>query len=131
MKKLFSIFALTMVIGLFSSCIIVGVAQEPEPATYDFYFENDSDKDIRDWYLLDRNGNRYSKQNDGYACPIEYGDRSSIKNLRSRDYRVFYEKYTNSSNTSYTQHYTGFFTLDSDVTFYLDSTTISRGKPHN
>ena len=126
MKKLFSILALAMIIGLFSSCIIVATSEpEPEPPTYTFYFFNDTNDDIRDWYLIDRKGKIYSKQNDGYACPIDEGEISSKKGLRQKDYLIFYEYEHGTKNK------TSYFTLDSDTTFRLSNRSITSGKPRS
>ena len=127
MKKIFSILTLAIVISLFSSCIIVAHNDpDPELFYYNFYFFNDTGNDIRDWYLVDRNGNRYSKVNDGYANRCDAHEISSIKNLLSRDYYIFYEyEYDHHQIT------TGYFNLNSDTTFRLSNAEITSGRPRN
>ena len=58
MKKLFPILALSMVIGLFSSCIIV-----TEKPTYTVYFDNDTPSQVYDWYLKDKYDNAGNNSN--------------------------------------------------------------------
>ena len=107
MKKIATIIMITLTAILLSGCVINYV---PE-TTHTFYFYNNSNMNIRDWYLLDRDGKMYSVHNDGCAEPVEAGKYSRISGLRSKYYQVFYE-YENR-----TQHTTGFFDINSDATF--------------
>lgn len=123
MKKLFSILALSMVIGLFSSCVIV--THEETTPTYTFYFFNNSDYDIRDWYLLDKSGDPYYKHNDGYAEPVNEREISSIKDLKPGLYKVYYE-YKNGSS-----HTTSYCDFTSDVTYKVYEDDFYKGKPRS
>lgn len=123
MKKLFSILALAMVIGVFSSCVIV--THEESTPTYTFYFFNNDDYDIRDWYLIDKSGNEYSKHSDGYAEPVNEGEISSIKDLKPRLYKVYYE-YKNGES-----HTTPYCDLNSDITYKVYEDDFYKGKPRS
>lgn len=126
MKKIFSILTLAIIMSMLSSCIIVANNEpEPEPLYYNFYFFNDTGVDIRDWYLIDRNGNKHSKINDGCANPCDAHEISSIRNLLNRDYRIFYE------DVHYNQTTTSYFYLNSDTTFRLSNAEITSGRPRN
>ena len=128
MKKLFSILALAMVISLFSSCIIVATEDKPDP-TYSFYFFNNTDYEVRDWYLLDRKNNMYTKYDDNYACEIRSREISSISGLHERDYRVFYEYYDGIGRKH--QEYTDYFELKSHTTYKLYENSFYEGKPRS
>lgn len=123
MKKIISVLLLALTLSLFSSCIIVAdpdaLNQSP---TYCFYFKNDRNIDIRDFYLEDRKGNVYSKGNgvDAYGC--EAGETLVIKNLERKDYKLFYQ-YGYETLTEF-----GWFTMDSDKTFVLSEKTLYKGK---
>lgn len=123
MKKIFYILITALVISLFSSCIIVATPEEP---TYTFYFFNNDDYDIRDFYLEDEYGNTYSKKDDGYAEPVDVGEISSIKNLKAKEYRLYYQR-----KYSGQEFYTGYFYLDSDATYKVREKDIYSGKPRS
>ena len=125
MKKIFPILLVTMILGLFSSCILITPESEE---TYRFYFFNNSEYEIRDWYLIDRSGNTYSKYNDGYACSIDSGEISSIKDLKKQDYKLYYEYYRsshiNSCETDYIEIY-------SDTTYKFKEDAFYDGAPRS
>lgn len=124
MKKLFPVLLLAMIIGLFSSCIIV-TNQDDSETTYTFYFFNNTNEIIRDWYLIDRNDHIYSVHGDGFAEEVKKGNISSIEGLKARDYKVFYE-YENSG--SYTS---GFFSIRQDSTFKVSENNCYSGVPRS
>lgn len=107
MKKIATIIMITLTAILLSSCVI-NVTPE---STHSFYFYNDTNMDIRDWYLLDKDGKIYSVHKDGYAEPVAAGRYSHISGLKSKLYQVYYE-YENG-----TEHKTGWFDINSDATF--------------
>ena len=125
MKKIFSILLASMVIGLFSSCILVTPESE---TTYSFYFFNNTNNDVKDWMLIDKYGNTYSKYDDGYACPIESGEISSIKDIKERDYYLYciYDEWP-----GYSTYTSGYFELDGDTTFKLHEKSFYEGKPRS
>lgn len=125
MKKIIPILLLSMILGVFSSCIII----PPEESTYTFYLFNNSDYDIRDWYLIDRNNNIYSKYDDGYACSLDSGEISSIKDLKERDYYLFFEYYDGLGHKN--QYTTGLFELKSDTTYKVYDGNFYAGKPRS
>ena len=107
MKKIATIIMITLTAILLSSCVI-NVTPE---STHSFYFYNDTDRDIRDWYLIDEDKNIYSVHKDGYAEAVSAGRYSHISGLKTKYYRVFYE-------TIYYESYkSDFFYIDSDATF--------------
>ena len=125
MKKIFPILLLSMILGVFSSCIII----PPEESTYTFYLFNNSDYDIRDWYLIDEYDEIYSKNNDGYACPIDSGEISSIKDLKKRDYYLYFEYYDSVGYLN--KRITNLFRLESDTTYKMIEKTFYEGKPRS
>lgn len=128
MKKIFSILLLALTLSLFTGCFFIVPESEEEPATYSFYFKNDTSKYIRDFYLEDRNGNNYSKINDGKANPCERGETLLINNLQRRDYRVFYEyTYDDREPKTYYQYTSDYFNLNSDKTYKVSSDEIYIG----
>ena len=89
MKKLFSILALAMIIGLFSSCIIVATAEEePSPPTYSITFCNDYDDDVIDWYVKNDDGKRFAKSENFVV--VRCDDTSKLKGLRKDYYKVLF-----------------------------------------
>ena len=121
MKKIVPLFFILFISMLFSSCIYIG--DLPPEETYTFYFFNNTDMDIDDFWLEDRYGNRYYKINDGYACPVDSGEIQSIKQLRKKDYRVYFLK---SNGKDYLSGYT---TIDSDTTFKALDKNFYTGAP--
>lgn len=107
MKKITTIIMLALTAVLLSSCVI-NVTPE---STHSFYFYNDTNMDIRDWYLLDKDGKIYSVHKDGCAEPVGIGRYSHISGLKTKYYKVFYEYVNYASYTS------GFFDITSDATF--------------
>jgi hypothetical protein len=100
---------------------------DDDPPTYSFYFKNNTSKYIRDFYLEDRNGNRYSKKNDGFANECNEGETLQINNLQRRDYRVFYEYTYDKKSGPYSQYTSSYFNLNSDKTYKVSSDEISIG----
>ena len=121
MKRILPVLSILIITLFLSSCILI--AKPIEEETYTFYFFNDTNKDVRDWYLIDEYGNEYSKIDDGLACPIDSGEIQSIKKLKKRLYQVYYEYYDRES------HYTSYSPLDSDTTFRLSDLTFYVGAP--
>ena len=125
MKKLFSALIILASVLMLSGCFfyVEDNSSSYTPPKYNFYFKNDTTKTkIRDFYLEDRNGNRYSKGNvtDAYAC--EAGETLVIKDLSNKDYLLIYQ-YENSDPIEF-----GYFTMDSDKTFILSEKRIYKGK---
>ena len=130
MKKLFSALIILVSVLMLSGCFFyVEDTSSYTPPKYDFYFNNNTDYDVRDWYLEDRNGNRKSKINDGYACPIYSREISSIKDITKGDYRLYYEYYDNFDNLH--KYYTNYIELNSDTTYKLQENTFISGKPRS
>lgn len=123
MKKLFPILALSMVIGLFSSCIIV-----TEKPTYTITFYNDlansRRNDIFDWYAKDSSEKTFAISKD-YPTPISSGGGSSrLRDLpEDRYYVVFTFDDTTDSYDNDTFYMSDTFYLDSDKDFVLEETT--------
>ena len=112
MKKLFSILALAMVIGVFSSCVIVA-HEEP---TYTLYFTNDTQSYVYDWFLKDKNDKNYAKSSD--YCEIPSGRTASKSGLDKKDYQVWFCLLSTRTEDVYL--YTkNFVYLDGDTVFYL------------
>ena len=130
MKRLVSLLLIAYTAILLSSCVIVTNESVPEPEpTYSFYFFNNSDYEVRDWYLLDKDNNQYSKNNDGYAVKVEGGEISKITGLKKRTYRVYYEYYD--STNRFHKEYTNYFDLDKDVTYKFVENTFYEGSPRS
>ena len=122
MKKIISVLILFAAVFMMSSCIIVAGDTDDEPSTYSFYFKNDTNKDIRDFYLEDRNGNKYTKGNGVNAYDCAAGETLVIKNLSVKDYILIYQ-YNYETPTEF-----GWFKMDSDKTFSLYEKCLYKGK---
>lgn len=122
MKKIFSILLASMVIGLFSSCILV----LPE---HTLYFYNDTKNEyVYDWYLKDLDGTEYAVSS-GY-CEVGPGEYDYISNLKENCYQVWFcEKRT--QDKDYYWHTDNYFELNSDATFYLSNTKTYSGSPRS
>lgn len=130
MKKIISVLILLASVMMLSGCFwVINDDEDYSYQKYNFYFYNDSDYKIRDWYLEDVNHNQYSRVNDGYANPIESGELHTIKDLRKRDYRVFYE-YLDAKDDKH-QYYSNYFTLSSDTTFKVSDKHFHDGRPRS
>ena len=112
MKKLFSILALAMVIGVFSSCVIV-THEEP---TYTITFYNDlpdsSRNDIFDWYAKNDAGKNFAVSS--HATHVSSGGGSSKLRSLPKDY---YSVIFTLDDT--TDSYGGAVYYESEL-FYLD-----------
>ena len=122
MKKLFPILALSMIIGLLSSCIIV-----TEKPTHTITFYNDlpdsSRNDIFDWYAKDSSENTFAVSSS--PTPVSSGGGSSrLRDLaENRYYVVFTFDNTTDSYDNDTFYMSDTFYLDSDKDFVLEETT--------
>ena len=122
MKKIFSILLASMVIGLFSSCILV----VPE---YTMYFYNDTTKQyVYDWYLIDSDGDDYAASKD--YCEVAPGEYDYISNLKEDCYQVWFCVYQ-TRDKDYYVHTDNYFELNSDATFYLSDTKAYTGTPRS
>ena len=83
MKKLFPVLLLTMIVGLFSSCIIVATEESPK---YEISCYNNTFSPITDWCV--KKGDDRTYANSEYNCKIESGKRDSIKNLSYGYYSI-------------------------------------------
>ena len=88
MKKLIPILIILSSILMLSGCEFHYYRYN---RSYTFYFNNDTDYNLRDWYLLDEYGNRYSESGDKYANPILKHNRKRLSNLSYGYYKVYYE----------------------------------------
>ena len=125
MKKLFSALIILASVLMLSGCFfyVEDNSSSYTPPKYNFYFKNDTtNTKIRDFYLEDRNGNRYSKGNLETAYPCEAGETLVIKDLSNKDYLLIYQ-YENSAPIEF-----GYFPMDSDKTFVLSEKRIYKGK---
>ena len=122
MKKLFPILALSMVIGLFSSCII-NVNSSKHSITFYNDLPDSINNDIFDWYAKNNAGTTYSVSS--YATPIRSGGRSStIDDLREDYYVVIYTfDDTTDSYDGDTYYETDKFYLDRDIELYLSESS--------
>ena len=111
MKKLFSILALAMVIGLFSSCIIVATAEEPSPPTYSITFCNEYNDDVIDWYAKNKDGKRFAKSD--HYVGVRRDDTSKLKGLRKDYYKVLFSFFPDD------YYETGLIYLNENVSFIL------------
>lgn len=123
MKKLFPILALSMIIGLFSSCII-----NFESSKYTMYFDNDtSTQYIYDWYVKDSNNHNYTISSE--YCPVPPGEYSSISGLSEGNYQVWFCIYSNPRrDTDVYMHPESFVHVDADVTFSLYDESYTYGR---
>lgn len=124
MKKLFSALIILASVLMLSGCFfyVEDNSSSYTPPKYNFYFKNDTNKKIRDFYLEDRNGNRYSKGSVETAFACEAGETLVIKDLSNKDYLLIYQ-YEGSAPIEF-----GYFTIDSDKTFVLSEKRIYKGK---
>lgn len=100
-----------MVIGLFSSCIIVGVAEEPEPTTYSITFCNEYNDDVIDWYAKNNAGKKFLKSETWNI--VHPDDTSKLKGLRRDYYKVLFSYLPD-------QYYeSNYIYLNEDVCFIL------------
>ena len=128
MKKLFSILALAMVIGVFSSCVIV-THEEP---TYTVYFNNDTPSHVYDWYLKHKYGNRHAASDD--YCDIKAYRYDSISGIKEGDYKFFFcflSTIKNDYYIAFPEEESTFYHINKDVTFYLSEQTPYNGTPRS
>ena len=123
MKKLFSALIILASVLMLSGCFfyVEDNSSSYTPPKYSFYFKNNSSKDLRDFYLEDKDGNKYSKVNDGYANPINRGETLVIKNLEKKQYRIVYQ------TENYSFFTTEYFPMDSDKTYKVKEDELYRG----
>ncbi len=127
MKKLFPVILLTMIIGLFSSCVIV-TTEEPK---YTIYFNNNKQY-IYDWYVKDDDG-RNHVLSDNY-CPVQVNTVSAISNLPKDNYQVWFCIFSHSSprgDTNVYLHTDSYVYLDQDVTFNFYEFNYTGGRPRS
>lgn len=74
-----------MVIGLFSSCIIVGVAEDYSNH-YDLSLKNNTSLTITDWCV--KEDNDYTYANSEYNCEIPPNHTDTIKHLKRGYYSI-------------------------------------------
>ncbi len=124
MKKLFPILALSMVIGLFSSCIIV-----TEKPTYTVYFDNDTPSYIYDWYLKDKDGNNHVHDPNSYREIAAY-QYDRLTGVEEDDYQFYFCLLATRTQSiySYTESY---YHIERDVTFYLSEQKPYNGSPRS
>lgn len=118
MKKLFSIFALAMVIGVFSSCVIV--AHEEPKYTITFYNDltNTARNDVFDWYAKNDSGSKFAASSS--AVPVSSGGGSSkLRDLYKDDYCVIFTFDDSSKYDGVIFYKSDFFRLEKDVDFVL------------
>ena len=122
MKKIFSILLLSMILGLFSSCIIV-----PEDR-YTFTFYNDTQTYIYDWYLKNKYDINFTMSSD--YCDVPPGYYSSMSDLREDEYQVYYCLLSNVKQDVYVcSEY--FFRVNKDCTYYLSQDDCWAGGPRS
>ena len=87
MKKLFPVLLLAMIIGLFSSCIIV---TNDTSSTHRIKCYNDTIKPITDWCVkhVDSNGTDYTYANSEENCTIASGASDEIRDLKTGYYSI-------------------------------------------
>ena len=127
MKKLFPILALSMVIGLFSSCIIV--AEKP---TYTVYFDNDTPSQVYDWYLKDKYDNNYTIS-DSY-CEVAPYRTSSMSGISEGDYKFYFCIFSTRAKDYYVavpHDNDSYYHIEKDVTFCLSEETPYNGSPRS
>lgn len=110
MKKLIPILIIFSSILMLSGCEF---HLHPYRECFTFYFNNDTNYDLRDWYLLDEYGNRYSESKSIYANPISGNTTKALHNLNYGWYKVFYEFENKVSYTS------DLWLLNSDTKFLV------------
>ena len=112
MKKLFPVLLLTMIVGLFSSCVIVATSDTPTP-TYAITFCNDSNDDVIDWYVKNSHDKRFAISDD--FCIVTRGSTSKLWNLPKDQYKVLFAFLPN------TYHPTNYIELNVDTEFHIYS----------
>ena len=117
-----------MVIGLFSSCIIVGVVEEPKTYTLTLrnelpYINKDNTNDIFDWYAKDKGNKNWVVSNTNALVQSE-GGFSKLRNIPENYYRIVFtfDDTTDYDNTD-TYYITDSFYLNSDREFVVQSST--------
>ena len=123
MKKLFSIFAITMVIGLLSSCVIVAHEEPKYTLTFVNNLANSSRNDIFDWYAKNDSGSKYVVSK--YATHVTSGGGiSKLRDLYKDDYCVIFTFDDTTDDYDGDKYYkTDFFRLDQDLDFVLEEAT--------
>ncbi len=129
MKKIFPALMLTMIVGLFSSCVIV-TTEDPK---YTVYFNNNSTTQyIYDWYLKD-DDNHNHVISDSY-CPVSQRSVSSMSGLPRDNYQVWFCVYSYSNptrgDTNVYMHTENYVYVDKDTTFNLTSQSYTAGSPY-
>lgn len=122
MKKIFPILLLSMILGVFSSCIII-----PEDR-YTFNFYNDTPSTIYDWYLKNRDDTNFTMSSD--YCDVPAGYYSSMTDLREDEYQVWYCIFSNVKRDVY-YYSENFFHVDRDCTYYLSHDDCWAGGPRS
>lgn len=122
MKKIFPVLLLSMILGVFSSCIIV------PPERYIFTFYNNTPSDIYDWYLKDEYDTNYTLSDE--YCRVPAGHYSSMSDLYEKDYQVWYCVYTTGNQDVYL-YSQNFFHVNKDCTFYLAEGDCWAGSPRS
>lgn len=130
MKKIFSILALSMVIGLFSSCIIV-THEEPVP-TYTITFRNElSDvvqnhvhiNDVFDWYAKNKKDKNFVVSDSATLVQAD-GGTSRLRDIPRDYYQVIFTfDDTTDSYSDDTYYISDEFYLDEDKDFVLREST--------
>ncbi len=112
MKKIFPALMLTMIVGLFSSCVIVTTSDTPTP-TYAITFCNESNDNVIDWYVKNSKDKRFAISDD--FCIVTRGSTSKLWNLPKDDYKVLFAFLPN------TYYQTNYIELNVDTEFHIYS----------
>ncbi len=120
MKKLFPVLLLAMIIGLFSSCIIVTNDTAKHTITLRNNLEDDEDNDIFDWYAKNMSDQKFAIS----STPVGVSSDGGVSRLRDipQDYYkvIFTFDDTTDNNDNDTYYVSNKFYLDSDKDFILE-----------
>lgn len=122
MKKIFPVLLLSMIIGLFSGCIIVPLDR------YTFHFYNNTPSYVYDWYLKDKDENYYMVSDEYNVVAPDHYD--SLSNLREKDYRVYFCVLSTVKKDFYAVS-ENFIHVDRDCTYYLQEDICYGGSPRS
>lgn len=121
MKKLFPVLLLAMIIGLFSSCIIV---TNPDGENYyNITCHNQSNTYIQDWCVV-RNGKKTYAKSSGCAKIAPNTGTATLYNLPEGRYILYVAFTTNPSYEEGDYIETREFILNKDYDVYIDQTYV-------